>query len=126
MKRVIFSLLFCAACAAGQVREDTARLLDRLGQLRGRHILELTAQDYGSTQNAYLAWVDARVQAKRSVEEMNAELSAAGLLYVAPRDETFWDEYVGYLDAVETAPIASSNDLLALKLGIELLNPTHR
>jgi hypothetical protein len=119
LRSVLLSLTLCAISAAGQVRDDTARLLARVQPFRGSGILELSAEDYRSIQDAYLEWIDARVAAKSSVEAMNAELSSAGLLYVPPRDQTFSELHVGYLDPVSANTIASSTDLLAIAFRIE-------
>jgi hypothetical protein len=115
LQRVIFSLVLFSACAAAQVREDTARLLRHLGQFRVPN-QEIQAADYGAIRIEYLNWIDSRLRANFSVVRMNEELKAAGLL-----QETQFDfARAGFLEAVADQAVAGTNDLSAVKFGAYL------
>ena len=66
-------------------------------------------------------WLDQRIKARRTVEEMNAELRAAGLLYREPdpnepRDVD--DGFTHYLGKIYPIEIKSHPDLLEVRAGI--------
>ena len=114
-RKLVLSLVLCLSCFAARMREDTARLAARLASLKGS---ELTASEFAPLQAEYLAWIDARVQARGTVSTINDELRQAKLLYIAPTTLTDdWQaSHAGYVDAVRGEPLGE--EVLALKLGI--------
>ncbi len=115
MQRVIFSLVLFSACAAAQMREDTARLLTHLGQFRVPNY-EIRAADYGAIRVEHLNWIDSRLRAHFSVARMNEELGDAGLL----QESQFDYARAGFLEEVVDQAVAGTDDLSAVKFGAYL------
>jgi hypothetical protein len=96
---------------------DTAGLAAQLRAVRGKKWL--TVAEYARLQTQYLGWIDARVQAARTIESMNRELRAAGLF--PPRTDPmkpYLEAYAGYLDEISTPRIRAAAGLLAIAAGI--------
>jgi hypothetical protein len=116
-RRLAFSFMLLTPGFAAGVKEDTARLVSHLAPLRGG---EFTAAEFVPIQAEYLAWIDSRVRARGTLEQINEELRGAKLLFKEP--ESLQNNYgrseAGYLDEVEVESIPEAIDLLALRLGI--------
>jgi hypothetical protein len=97
----MFGLILFAACAVGQVREDTARLAERLKRFRAYRMYQLQPVEYKSVQDEFSAWIDSLLKSGKSLDEMNRELDGAGLLSDGAQDvDTFETNYAGFLGEV--------------------------
>jgi hypothetical protein len=70
---------FCASHVIAQPQPDTVAFAQHLAAygIPGR---PLTAPELTSIETEYLAWLHARVTAGRTIDQMNAELAAVGVL----------------------------------------------
>src|SRR5208283_2585228 len=120
LPRLIFVLILWVPCFATGIRADTAHLAGNLKRFRTHKLYELSAVEYKSVQNEYLAWIDSRMKTGTSVARMNEELEAAGLLSNGPQtvDEMFDKTYAGFLGNIEAKPSRAAEDLLAITFGI--------
>ena len=90
------------------VRPDTARLARHLQRFRHYKLYEMSAADYQPIRREFLAWLDSRVKAGISAEQMNVELAAANLLSDGPQtiDDEFEKTYAGFLGGVGTQAVS--------------------
>jgi len=96
MTRWIVILLMSGGYATAAAQADTASLATALKAVRGRDWIH--AAEYKKLQAQYFSWIDARLKAGKSLDEMNAELREAHLLF-EPND-TLRDisrSFAGYL-----------------------------
>lgn len=114
---VVGFLCLPAFCAAPQ---DTLRLAGHLAKLREHVVLELPPEEFKALQSEFLTWIDSRVKAGTSIDNMNAELGAAKLLSDGPQtiDDQFDKSYAGYLGHIESRPVPGADGPLVLVVGI--------
>lgn len=70
---------FCVSPALAQPQPDTLAFAQRMALYRTGGGNQLTEADLKSIQTEYLAWLNTRVAAGRTIDQMNAELAAADL-----------------------------------------------
>jgi len=116
-RRAAALLLAAFSLAAASGREDTARLAARLMAARAKMLL--SAAESQSIQAALLEWIDARMKAGDTVQSMNRELSAAGLLATWPDTlDQMLLKHAGYLEGIKSKPVQGAGDVLALEAGV--------
>lgn len=121
LNKVILSLVLFAAGATGQVRDDTARLAERLKPFRAyQPVYEMQPADYVRVQDELTTWIDSRVKSGASAAQMNDELSGAGLLSdgAGSVDDFLDKSFAGFLGKIEPLTDGVSPNVLALSFGI--------
>lgn len=96
---------------------DTTRLAKHLQSVRG--YMWLPAKDYRRLQTESVAWIDARVKAGESLEDMNRELGSAGLLPNWPDSVYEMDKsHAGYVEAIKRREVRGANDVFVIETGM--------
>ena len=82
----------------------------------------LTGAELARIRREYLRWADSRIAAGAGEEDINKELSSAGLLERASDSKiaagTVFPSYAGFLEDVTALPVPGAADLLDVRLGI--------
>jgi uncharacterized protein involved in tolerance to divalent cations len=106
---LVLLAVFCALPTLAQPQPDTLAFAQHMAPYRtpGR---ELTAREVKSIQTEYLAWLNARVIAGRTIDLMNAELAAAEL---TDRENRKGGQ-TGYVAKIQPSPESAPPDALNL------------
>ncbi len=123
-RAALLSVLAVSSWAGAAQPADTARLAAQVRAVRGRNWLK--AAEYAPLKAQFLEWIDARVLAGRTIESMNRELKAAGLLLEPPKSaDPYSTDYTGQLAGVSAQPVRGAGDLLAIGAGISRGSTCH-
>jgi hypothetical protein len=94
-------------------------LAEHLKRFRTYTVSEIEAAKYKPIQEEVLAWIDSRLKSGSTVEQMNRELKAAGVLSVGAQDvDDMEKNYAGFLGEVKLRAKGIAPDLLAVTFGI--------
>jgi hypothetical protein len=105
--------VLCPLPGAEAIKPDTARMSSHFAGVRGQNVL--TQSQFDRLQAEYLAWIDVRMRARVSIQEMNRELDAAGMIAKEdPNALPIEQNHTGYLAELSTADVHNSADILAL------------
>jgi hypothetical protein len=106
---------------------DTVRFVQHMARYRTPE-RDLTAAEVKSIQAEFLAWLDARVTAGFTIEQMNIELNAGKLLSVTDTANVndFGNSYSGFVGTIRSTPAnADAGDVVALEDLILFLVPIY-
>lgn len=106
---LVLLAVFCALPTPAQPQPDTLAFAQHMAPYRTPG-WELTAREVKSIQTEYLAWLNARVTAGRTIDLMNAELAAAGL---TDRENRKGGQ-TGYVAKIQPSPQSGPPDALNL------------
>jgi hypothetical protein len=124
LRAALLSVLAVSSWAQAAQPADTAHLAAQVRAVRGRDWLK--SAEYAPLKAQFLEWIDARVLAGRTIESMNRELKAAGLLLDPPKSaDQYSTEYTGKLGGVSAQPVRGAGDLLAINAGISRGSTCH-
>jgi len=116
------ALVLASICisALGAIAPDTGLLAAHLGRFRGHQDHEISAPEYRSIHEEYLAWIDTRIKKGASLASVNAELETAGLLSngAESSDEMFNKSFTGYVSKLEEQPGLAPAGLRAISVGM--------
>jgi hypothetical protein len=107
---------------AQPITPDTQALLSKL--ISFRDYKQLPAKEFADIQAQAIAWVDKRIRARLTADELNAELAAARILRPERPEASDGDvmyNAIGFLDKVVLNPISGADDLTGVTLGIGLM-----
>lgn len=104
----------CLLAQAGGTQGLAALLIPARGQEA------LTKEQANQIRTELLTWADERIQKGFTIEQLNEQLAASGLLVPEAlyKTDDIYQPFAGYLEKITSEPISSATDLLRVDLHI--------